>query len=124
MRIDYEYLQKILDVFLESELPTVTWNSFPKELVEDEHKMVFHLEILFDKGVIQSLHEYGKSGIHRSTHSDEYTISISDWRLTADGHDFASALSKPDVISEISSKFREQSGVNSPGSDLKLSITS
>jgi hypothetical protein len=34
------------------------------------------------------------------------------WRLTANGHDFASALNKPDVLSTLKEKFKDE-GISS-----------
>jgi len=53
MRIDYEYIKKIFEVFLESDLPTVDWDSFSKIREKDEHKFVFHIKIMVDKALME-----------------------------------------------------------------------
>ena len=106
LKIDYEYVEKILEAFLDSELPTMNWKSFEMLRADDDHKFVFHIEIMVDKGLIVGALKSGDIGISR-THSD-YIISIVPWRLTSDGHDFANALTKPSVLATIQNKFKEE----------------
>jgi len=107
MRVDYEYISKILDVFLDSEGPTVNWNDFSPFHEETEDKFVFHIEILRDKGLVSGVHGSDNSlGIKRI--HGEYYISVVPWRLTADGHDFASAITKPNVLGAIKNKFKTE----------------
>ncbi|WP_414432642.1 hypothetical protein [Alcanivorax sp. IL2] len=106
MRIDYEYIEKILEVFLDSEIPTVNWRDFDNLRGGNDHKFVFHIEIMVDKGLIASTLENGSIGIRRTAH--DYTISIVNWRLTAEGHDFASAITKPSVLAQIKERFQRE----------------
>ncbi|MFA7497008.1 MAG: DUF2513 domain-containing protein [Acidithiobacillus sp.] len=107
MRVDYEYISKILDVFLNSERTTVDWNDFYPFHSESEDRFVFHIEILRDKGLVSGVrgsdNTLGINGIH-----GEYYISVVPWRLTADGHDFASAITKPSVLIAIKNKFKTE----------------
>jgi hypothetical protein len=109
MRIDYEYMSKILDVFLEASTPTVTWDDFEplrEGSDEGEHRFVFHIEILADKGLVVGGLDDGSIGIQRN--SGEYLVSVIPWRLTADGHDFAAALVKPGILDRIKEKFQKE----------------
>jgi hypothetical protein len=106
MRIDYEYIEKILEIFLDSDVPTVNWRNFESLRGNDDHKFVFHIEIMVDKDLIASTLENGSIGIRRTAH--DYTISIVNWRLTAEGHDFASAITKPSVLSTIKEQFQKE----------------
>ena len=106
MRIDYDYLKKILDICLDSELPTVDWDSFKALTSEDEHKFVFHLEIMADKNLIESCLQSDSMGIERSY--DGYGVCVIPWRLTADGHDFASSLTKPGVLTTVKERFKTE----------------
>jgi hypothetical protein len=54
-------------------------------------------------GVRGSDNTLGINGIH-----GEYYISVVPWRLTADGHDFASAITKPSVLIAIKNKFKTE----------------
>jgi hypothetical protein len=109
MRIDYEYLSKLLDVFLEAPRPTVTWDDF-EALREDgddgEHRFVFHIEILADKALVVGDLDDGSIGIQRN--AGEYLVSIIPWRLTAEGHDFAAALVKPGILAKVKDKFAKE----------------
>jgi hypothetical protein len=106
VRIDYSYIKEILEVFLESETPTANWNNFESLINNDDHKFVFHIEIMVDKNLIASTLESGKIGIKRSAH--DYHVSVVEWRLTSDGHDFAAAIIKPSVLTTIKDKFQKE----------------
>lgn len=105
MIIDYEYLSKVLQVFLTSEKPTVDWNDFKLFWEEAENKLIFHVEILADKNLIINARKDGSLGT-RMDSLGEYGMSIVPWRLTATGHDFAAALIKPIVMATIQEKFK------------------
>ena len=106
MRIDYEYVEKILESFLDNKLPTMDWESFENLRGNDNHKFVFHIEIMVDKGLIIGALDDGDIGITRTY--DDYVISVVPWRLTSEGHDFANALTKPSVLSTIQDKFKQE----------------
>jgi len=106
VKIDYEYVEKILEVFLESEKPTVDWNSFLSIIRGNDDKFIFHILILVDKNLIAAAHSDGRIGIQRNY--SEYNVSIVPWRLTSDGHDFANALAKPGVLTTIQEKFKAE----------------
>lgn len=106
MRVDYDYLKQILDICLDSELPTVDWDSFSALTSKNEHKFVFHLEIMVDRKLIESCSKNGSMGIERE--HDAYGVCIIPWRLTANGHDFASSLTKPGVLTTIKEKFKTE----------------
>ena len=107
MQIDYEYLKELLDVFLQSEEPTVNWRSFDSLRKEGEHKFVFHIEILVDKKLMEGALKDKSIGITRGF-GGEYHVSVIPWRLTADGHDFAVSLNKPTVLTTIKEKFKTE----------------
>ncbi|HEX2878226.1 MAG TPA: hypothetical protein VHO25_01690, partial [Polyangiaceae bacterium] len=108
MQIDYDYLSKVLKVFLASDTPTVTWKNFSEFHGGDqENKLIFHMEILADRGLVQSYLKGGGLGFALMG-SGGYTISIVPWRLTADGHDFASELQKPSVLQLIGTKLKSE----------------
>jgi len=106
MRIDYEYLGEIFNIFLESERPTANWNDFKDIIGDDEHKFVFHIEIMVDRFLIASTLENGSIGIMRT--NSGYAVGIVEWRLTAEGHDFAAALTKPSILDTIKGKFQQE----------------
>ncbi|WP_448646919.1 hypothetical protein [Pseudomonas mohnii] len=106
MRVDYEYLKLILDVFLESERPTVDWESFRSFHEVSEDKFVFHIEICADKDLIMGALKDRSIGISRG--HNEYYVSVIPWRLSASGHDFAAALNKPSIMGVIKERFQTE----------------
>ncbi|PHR54873.1 MAG: DUF2513 domain-containing protein [Robiginitomaculum sp.] len=104
MRIDYTYLNELLQVFLDSKLPTVTWNDFKSQRIEDDHKLVFHIEILEDNNLIVESLKGSQLGIHGI--SNNYMINLTPWRLSSDGHDFASALDNKEFLMQLKSELK------------------
>jgi hypothetical protein len=114
MKIDYDYIKKICDVFLESETECV--NAF-SSLNPEEEKFVSHIKIMAEKQLISNV--MGNSSFEGLGFSQDlsqgnvhYTYPKRLWRLTANGHDFASALNKPDVLSTLKEKFKDE-GISS-----------
>jgi len=104
VRIDYTYLNEILKVFLDSKLPTVTWNDFKNFRIENEHKFVFHLEILEDNNLIVESLKWSQLGIRGI--SDNYMVNLIPWRLTSDGHDFASSLDNKEFLLQLKTELK------------------
>ena len=110
MKIDYDYINKIFKVFLDAETPTVDWEAFSDLRGGDSYddKFIFHIRLMSDKHLISDT--YGNSSMKSlgiiSTMTD-YVINITQWRLTADGHDFSSAITKPAILTTITEKFKE-----------------
>ncbi len=107
MRIDYDYIGKVLNIFLESSSATVDWNSFKTlRLHESDEKFIFHIEIMVDKNLVVGVNKNKSIGIQKN--SSNYTVSIVPWRLTSEGHDFANAITKPDILSIVKDKFKTE----------------
>jgi len=107
VRIDYEYIKSILDIFLESKKPTVDLNTFRSLHEANEDNFIFHVEICADKGLITGAFKDRSIGI--SLGHDGYYCSVVPWRLTADGHDFAAALNKPSIMGILKEKLKAES---------------
>jgi hypothetical protein len=109
MRIDYEYIAKMLDVFLESELPNIDFNSFKNELDEDSNKFFFHLILLEEQGLVAgSSSDPSNIGVRFNGNTGDYMTWIAPLRLTSYGHEFADALAKPSVTEVIMDKFQKE----------------
>ncbi len=106
MRINYEYIKTILDVFLKCKTPTTKWDEFSSLTNDNYDKFIFHLEILIDKGLIESMMFESNSRTSRDAQNIGY--SMSTWRLTADGHDFACALEQPSILNVINENFKKE----------------
>jgi len=116
MKIDYDYLKKMLGIFLNSEKWCVTINDFDSivNLDDEKSKNVFlhHLSILTDRLMISLKGKPPEKGlqclgIDFDLNGNTYTACF-DWRLTADGHDFAVALNKPEVLEFIKTQLKEE----------------
>ena len=129
MRIDLEYVKELLEIFLESDLPTVDLKSFPfldlrNDGDESQHKFVFHMEILHDQDLIEAAipTPSGGIGINRLSGGGFYTFAVIPLRLTAAGHDFAAALDEPGVLEKLMRDFKDDGPtavVSAAGSILK-----
>lgn len=111
MRIEFEYLKNLLDAVLDNEHPDFTLNQDgikPLWTGGDEklHKFIFHMEILEDQGLVES--STGSSGIGFTRMGNgSFSVSIKPLRLTAQGHQFASDLSKPSVLEKLQASFSD-----------------
>ncbi len=108
MKVDIEYEKSILDIMQASESSTFDLNDL-KAFWDDEskeHKFVFHLEIFKDQNFIEATGKTQGIGVQH-TGSGSYMFSIFPLRLTALGHDYIAALSKPGVLKELSTTFKD-----------------
>ena len=103
-------MKEILEIFLESKIPTSNWNDFITLHKDNEDKFVFHIRIMFDKNLIKTLSNDNKTGINQAYRGDEYeySISITEWRLSSEGHDFASAIVNKNILNTIKKQFKEE----------------
>lgn len=109
MKIDYQYISEILEVFIESSEPNVDINGFKQIWEDDENTFFFHILILIDKGIVAGAGRNSSDiGINFSSNTREYMVSVLPWRLTAEGNEFASALAKPSIKKVIIDKFKEE----------------
>jgi len=109
MKISYEYLAQILSKFLDSTEPHLNWKSFDNELHENEKLFFFHIFILQDKGLlIGATSDSTNIGVNFNANANVYQYWNTPIRLTAKGHDFAEALSKPSIKEVIVNKFKDE----------------
>lgn len=110
MRIDIEYIKNFLEVILNNKHPEFNIKHPDlKPLWDDDEKLeklIFHMEILEDQGLIESTINSSGIGFGRSL-SGQYTVSVIPLRLTASGHQFASDLNKPGVIEQLKISFKD-----------------
>ncbi|HFU8129608.1 TPA: DUF2513 domain-containing protein [Escherichia coli] len=107
MKIDYDEIARIFDVFLEADtafirLEDVGWDRSQRH--SDSHqKLVFHLLLLVENGFISN--RYLETGTAKSIGltptSLGYSYSGTSVRLTQDGHDFAKALHQKPILERI-----------------------
>jgi hypothetical protein len=111
MRIDIEYIKSLLDVALENDHPDFRidhedikslWSGDDEKL----NKLVFHMEILEDQNLIENSINSNGIGFRRMSNG-QFIVSIIPLRLTAQGHQFASDLTKPGVIEQLTTSFKD-----------------
>jgi hypothetical protein len=113
VKIDYEYINKILVLILENEHPDFKIDMPGVNLLWDgnggckDKKFVFHMEILKDQSFIENSIDPSRGIGFKRLSGGEINFSITPLRLTADGHQFASDLSKPGVIDQLKTSFME-----------------
>ncbi|MEI8609347.1 DUF2513 domain-containing protein [Enterovibrio sp. Hal110] len=111
MRIDIEYIKKILDAVQNHDKPdfTINLDEIKPLWVNNEKldKLVFHMEIMEDQGLIESSTNISGIGFQRMGGRGGFSVSIIPLRLTARGHQFASDLSKPGVIEKLTTTFKD-----------------
>ena len=109
MKIDQEYLKRILEIAQSSLKPTFT-------IVDFEHAGVpyntdlfeFHMQILNEQRlIVQDDGDYG-FGMIKSIDGFR-SWSVLPLRLSADGHEFIEALENVDVWTTIKTDFRDAS---------------
>lgn len=110
MRIDIEYIKNFLEIVLNNEHPQFNIKHPDlKPLWDDDkklEKLIFHMEILEDQGLIESTIKSSGIGFSHSL-SGQYTVSVIPLRLTANGHQFAADLNKPGVIEQLKTSFKD-----------------
>ncbi|BCG45750.1 hypothetical protein GEOBRER4_n0516 [Citrifermentans bremense] len=106
MKIDQDYLKALLEAFQDSSGPLtdieeLATRGFPYETDE----FTFHMEILLDKGFIESKSSKGGIGYILGGNGCR-TWSVVPLRLTATGHEFIEALQQPGVMDQIKTNFK------------------
>ena len=111
MRVDFEYIKDFLTLVLDNEeLDFILDQDAFKSLHEDsdaKKKLVFHLEILEDQNLIESVSNNIDGIGFKRFGRNEVVISFIPLRLTAQGHQFAADLVKPGVFEKLESSFKE-----------------
>lgn len=111
MRIDIEYIKFLLDTVQDHDKPDFNiklekimplWSNDDEKL----NKLVFHMEIMEDQGLIESSINANGIGFQRMG-GGGFSVSVIPLRLTSRGHQFASDLSKPGVFETLTTTFKD-----------------
>ncbi|MEM5496273.1 hypothetical protein WNY77_02575 [Paraglaciecola mesophila] len=111
MKLDYELINNILTKFVESDQATVNIEDFVDLYKNDSQKLAHHLIIMEEKRLITGAYSHENLGIDLGYVDEKDIYEFSNdmlWRITSDGYDFAAALNKPSVLSEIKTKFQKE----------------
>lgn len=111
MQIDFDEIKRILAVFIEAPTPFITLKDLDFFSVEgeDADKLVFHLLLLVENGLISNRKlETGNPEcigfVFTNRSIGGRAIPI---RLTQDGHDFASALNQQPIFERVKKELAE-----------------
>lgn len=115
MNIDFEYVSKILAVFISSDkahLSIVDLNNAGIDSGEPkiDQTFIFHMQILLDNNLIsdQDGMSNGLQTIGVGLNGNNtYRKLITNIRLTQNGHDFAKALNNKEVLLKIKSELKD-----------------
>lgn len=108
MRIDQDYLKKLLNTFLDSDTSFVMIDDFKKSGILIDDKFLFHMQILEDQSYIERLDKEKHLGYNIAGSGVFEWISL-PLRLTAQGHEFTDALNKAEVLEFLKKEFKDAS---------------
>ena len=119
MKIDLDYLQLLLVTAIESDRSFITINDWKKKDIKFDgfnkpldEKFIFHLRILMDNGLIQSIKTEGKPvtleslGVMVLQNASHIITNEIPIRLTQKGHDFANVLENSEVLNKLKTNFK------------------
>jgi len=105
MRIDQEYLKSLLKCFVEADTAYINADIISSTLeIEINEKLLFHLEILNDKGLVRRDGDNAGIGMQLDSIGNVY-YSVVPLRLSADGYEFYDAISKPEIWKKLRANF-------------------
>lgn len=118
MKVDLDYLSKILNVFLESDkahIDILTINKSGISIIESEsrkldEKFIFHMQNALENGLIsdKDLRINGLATIGISLGINSHgTFSNVPIRLTQKSHDFASAIHNKEILLKLKSELKD-----------------
>lgn len=115
MRIDYAYISKILNVFLESDKAHISIFELKESGIDIgndfiDDKYLFHIQILLDNKLISN--QNGESeglltaGIRLNGNGSAVLVK-NNIRLTQKGHDLSISLNNKEVLAKIKSELKD-----------------
>jgi hypothetical protein len=108
MKVDQEYLKGLLEAFEAAESPTTNILELKEKGFDyGKNEFIFHLQVLSDQSFIEMENGSGL-GFHKGADGN-VSWSVAPLRLTAQGHDFISALRNKEVWNTLKSEFKDAS---------------
>lgn len=109
MKIDTDYVKKILDTFIESETNYIKTDIFKTMIEENVEKFLFHWDLLSDKSLIVNMKgEKVKLAVYSISGEPTINLGISA-RLHDNGHEFYNMLKDDTAINKIQSNVKNLS---------------
>ena len=118
MKIDYEYLGTILQVFIDADKAHITVFDIEESGVQVkstidpnrfDERFIFHVQIALDNELISDKHGQvnGLDTIGIKISHRMHTMLDTPVRLTQNGHDFAAALNNSEIMNKLKSEFKD-----------------
>lgn len=108
MKIDQDYLKRLLEAFEASDQPTTNIENLEKLGFDYESDIfVFHMRLLDDQGLIEREDKEPGFGLYAGIGALSW--SVLELRLTASGHEFLEAIRNNEVWATIKDSFKEAS---------------
>ena len=109
MKIDHEYLKKLLETCQASDKPTFDIEDLDAAGIDYRDRLFeFHMRLLTDQGFIEQ--DDGDPGFGLVKSSDGFqSWAVLPLRLTSSGHQFIEALANKEVWAIIKASFKEAS---------------
>jgi Hypothetical protein (DUF2513) len=109
MKIDPDYLKKMLETFEAAPAPIFYVSDFQDAgLNFHDHEFIFHLGVLADQGFVARDDRKPGFGLQRGADGSA-SWSIVPLRLTAEGHHFIEALKNKEVWATLKKDFKDAS---------------
>lgn len=109
MKIDTDYLKKILDAFIESDTNYIKTDIFKTMIDENREKFLFHWDLLLDKYlIVNTKGEKAKLATYAMNGDCAIILGVSV-RLHDNGHEFYNMLKDDTTINKIQSNVKNLS---------------
>lgn len=108
MKIDQDYLRKILNTFIESPRSFIWIADILDKGIKTDDKFLFHMQILEDQHFIECLDKASALG-YEITLGGNFEWKSRPLRLTASGHEFTEAINRPEIWQILKDEFRDAS---------------
>ena len=108
MKIDQEYLKRVLNAFIDSPRSFVWVADIMETGIDLDDRFLFHMQILEDQGFVECLDKKSELG-YEITLGGDFEWKSRPLRLTAAGHEFAEALNRPEIWEVLKGEFKDAS---------------
>ena len=110
MKIDYDYLKKLLETFESSDKAVIDYNVLKSAaLTADANTFLFHLQQVEDEGCIERADKKPGLGYVFSMKGDGVTWEFVPLRMTSSGFQFLDALRNKDILNKLKTEFKDDS---------------
>ena len=110
MKINHEYLKRLLQVFQDSDMPYINYDNFTQYGLDIDNELFFHLAILYDQQLIERMDGVEGCGLsHTQGSFDNMHYQNVDLRLKIGGHSLLEALSNEEIWQKLKNSFKDAS---------------